>query len=59
MASLAATTLDPVSPAGKALAKLADLADVEAATAHATELASAIKGPDKWPAKTQTLFEVC
>lgn len=58
MASLTASTLDPATPAGVAFAKIAGLADVEAATAHAAELAAAIKGPDNWPAKTQTLYEV-
>jgi hypothetical protein len=58
MASLAAATIDPNSNVGKALAKLSELADADAGAAHAAALTEAIKGPEKWPAKTQTLYEV-
>eukprot|EP00615_Pteridomonas_danica_P000256 CAMPEP_0114350398 /NCGR_PEP_ID=MMETSP0101-20121206/16327_1 /TAXON_ID=38822 ORGANISM="Pteridomonas danica, Strain PT" /NCGR_SAMPLE_ID=MMETSP0101 /ASSEMBLY_ACC=CAM_ASM_000211 /LENGTH=1062 /DNA_ID=CAMNT_0001489601 /DNA_START=16 /DNA_END=3205 /DNA_ORIENTATION=+ len=56
MAALA-TIQDPGTPVGKALAKLDESADADAAKALAAELIAAIKGPDKWPQKTKTLFE--
>eukprot|EP01083_Nonionella_stella_P114580 338966_1 len=56
MASLA-STIDPETKVGKTLAKLNASADVDAAKALATEMIEAIKGPEKWPQKTQTLFQ--
>jgi elongation factor 3 len=56
MAALA-TIQDPETPVGKALAKMDAVADAEAAKTLSDELIAAIKGPDKWPQKTKTLFQ--
>jgi len=61
MASLTAKTSPPApaanTPVGKALAEMEGASDAAAAKQISAKLINAIKGPDKWPAKTLALYQ--